>query len=147
MNSNPASLRLSISELLCFTLNLSASEAASVIEKRSSISAQIISDRSHLERAVVDRLLQNPSTVRQLHLNPNRITTSQIARIPYLKAERSKIVAQGQPYYAIAELEAATALPRALLDQLFVIAPFSYEDKQAQAQKMDLRRRGRCRVA
>ncbi|KAM3114031.1 S8 family serine peptidase [Phormidesmis sp. 146-33] len=131
MNSTPPFQRISLQEILCFAFSLSPAEAQAVIEKRTVVSAKTICDRTHFDRGTVDRVLQNPSTVRQLRLNPNRIISTQIARIPHLKSERAKIVAQGQPYYAIAELEAATRLSRALLDQLFVIAPLSYQDKQA----------------
>ncbi|MBW4538443.1 MAG: S8 family serine peptidase [Myxacorys chilensis ATA2-1-KO14] len=131
MNSTPPFQRVSLQETLCFVLSLSAAEAQAVLERRLVVPAKTICDRTHLDRVTVDRVLQNPAAVRQLRLNPNRITSTQIARIPHLKSERAKIVAQGRPYYAIAELEAATALPRALLDQLFLISPLSYQDKQA----------------
>jgi subtilisin family serine protease len=131
MNSHSSFQRVSLQETLCFALNLSPAEAQAIVERRSVVPAKTICDRTHLDRATIDRVLQNPTTVRQLRLNPNCITAAQIARIPHLKTERAKIVAQGQPYYAIAELEAATALPRTLLDQLLVIPPLRCQDKQA----------------
>jgi len=131
MNSHSPLQRVSLQETLCFALNLSPAEAQAVVERHPVVSVKTICDRTHLDRSTIDRVLQNPLAVRQLRLNPNRITATQIARIPHLKPDRAKIVDQGQPYYAIAELEAATALPRILLDQLLVIPPFSCRDKQA----------------
>lgn len=131
MKTPPSLQHLSLKDRLCFVLGLSESEAQTVIEKRKLVKPDLIRDRVHLDRATIDRILQNPVTVQQMRLNPNQLTRDQIARIPHITSDRVEIVDKGRPYYAIEELEVATRLSRNVLDDLFVIPPLSFRDKLA----------------
>jgi DNA uptake protein ComE-like DNA-binding protein len=129
MKTSQSRPQLSLQDRLCFVLGLSVQEARAIIEKRRVIQPDQIRDRVTLDLATLDRILQNPTIVQQIHLNPNQLTRDQIARIPHLRSERVAIVSKGRPYYVIEELEAATGLSRKLLDQLFVIPPLSFRDQ------------------
>jgi DNA uptake protein ComE-like DNA-binding protein len=129
MNTIQLSSQILLKDRLCLVLGVSESEAQAILDRRSKLTPKDIGRRVQLSQTTIAHILQNPSKVQKIRLNPNQITLEQIARIPHLKPERVDIVVNGRPYYAIEELESATALPRRQLEQLFEIPPFRFWDK------------------
>ncbi|MFH7242397.1 MAG: S8 family serine peptidase [Spirulina sp.] len=129
MNTIQFSSQILLKDRLCLVLGVSESEAQAILNRRSKLTPKDISRCAKLSQATIKYILQNPSEVQKIRLNPNHITPEQVARIPRLKPEQVDIVLNGRPYYAIEELEFATALPRRQLDQLFEIPLFRFWDK------------------
>ena len=125
-------------EKLRFVCGLSEEEAQAVIEGYGAVDLEEISAYTRLYSEAVKSIFPDPQVTKvdlqaleDIRLNPNRITREQFERIPQLKPEWVETVLNGQPYYSMEELRAATALPQTILYDLFDIPPLLFRDKLA----------------
>ena len=119
MSTHRKMRRVSLIEKLRFVCGLSEEEAQVIAEKHEGVDFEEIRARTELDIESVKSLLDNPQDVADIRLNPNQITRAQLEQIPQLKPDTVETVLKGRPYYSIQELEAATLLPRTILDDLF----------------------------
>ena len=131
MSTHRKMRRVSLLEKLRFVCGLSEEEAQVIAEKHEGVDFEEIRARTELDIESVKSLLDNPQDVADIRLNPNQITRAQLEQIPQLKPDTVETVLKGRPYYSIQELEAATLLPRTILDDLFAIPPLRFQDKLA----------------
>lgn len=112
--------RVTTAERLCCLLTLSSRQAALVLGGEPvAINLEWVSERTGLDVGTLRRLLRSRESLESLRLNPNRLTRSQLERIPGIPAERVDLVLAGRPYYSMQDVEAASGVPLDVLSGLF----------------------------
>lgn len=100
-------------------------------EKYESVDFEGKIDRSGLPPETAKLLLEDAQELDTFRLNPNRISLAQIGQVPQFEIAQAEKVLKGRPYFSMDELQAATALPRTILEDLFEVPPFGFQDKSS----------------
>lgn len=78
-----------------------------------------IAIRTGLDAQTAQTLWTNPEALAAFRLDPNSATIAQIARLPDLETENAGQIEDARPFFALSELEAASGIPRATLQEVF----------------------------
>lgn len=121
--------QLTPKDRLCCVLALSEKQAdAALCRARLGVSIDAVARRSGLDPETVRRLIASTGDLEGYRLNPNRLTRSQVDRIPGLARGRARSVLAGRPYYSMYEFESATGLDAEVLSQLVRFEPLEIVD-------------------
>jgi hypothetical protein len=119
--SGPPS-RITTAERLCCLLTLGARQAEAVLAGEPvAINLEWVAQRTGFDVATLRRLLRSRESLDSLRLSPNRLTRSQVERIPEMQADRVDLVLTGRPYYSMSDLEVASGVPLDVLGALFQV--------------------------
>jgi len=129
MPTSPEPGHLTLKQRLRVALALGEAEAEAALRAGTAgVDAEAVAARAGVARREVERLLGSRTALERYRMNPNRLTREQLRQLPGLSEERVDTVLARRPYGSLAELEAATGLPQALLEELFELPPLVLRD-------------------
>lgn len=132
MNSNRNSGHimplLTLNQKRRFLLGFSDPEIHELLSTGSENDFEKISHYAGLNADQIERMVSDPQTIKEHHLDPNRLRREQLEQVPSLVPEQIDMIMHGKPYYSLDELVSATKLTRQTVHELFEVKPYSFED-------------------
>lgn len=111
-------------------LAMGAEEIAEVDRRGvSAVDTRAIAARVGTSPSRVLELLATPHALEACRLDPNTVSLAQLRNIPGLHPARLRAVESSRPFFTIDELEVATRVDKAVLDQLFELPGLAFTDK------------------
>jgi subtilisin family serine protease len=126
-NQRPV-MALSLLQKRRVLLGLTDAEIRGLVEADNDADFEELGLHTGLEADGVRGSISDAGFVETTRLDPNQMRREQWAQIPGLMSADIDRILLGGPYYTMAELFAATDLPRSVVRSLFRIAPYNFVD-------------------
>lgn len=115
-------------EKLAFITGVSKQDAELILTGKKRFSVTQLTGLG-LDKQKTESAVTMPQILLDTRLDPNQLRDNQIRNLPRIDAERVPIVAQGMPYFSIEEFEAASLLPRLVLQEILSFREYTQVDK------------------